>query len=77
MKISIVKLLRIIPIFCGSYIVQGQQLKNRSFTYLTSDQIKTPVTVSGAGYPCMFVPGGPGGGFRSFEKLGGANLENL
>jgi proline iminopeptidase len=54
---------------------RGQQLPNQSFTYLTSDHIKIPVKVSGKGFPCMFVPGGPGGGYISFEKLGGSALE--
>lgn len=53
----------------------GQQLPNTTFTFLTSDHIKLPVKVAGAGQPCMLVQGGPGDSFISFEKLGGSNLE--
>lgn len=51
------------------------QLKNTNFTFTTTDSIKLPVKVAGQGSPCMFVPGGPGGGYLSFEQLGGKNLE--
>lgn len=56
-------------------ICNAQQLTNTSFTLTTSDNIKLPVKVSGKGSPCMFVPGGPGDAYISFEQLGGNNLE--
>ncbi|WP_316801855.1 alpha/beta hydrolase [Pedobacter nototheniae] len=51
------------------------QLKNVQLTFTTTDSVKLPVKVAGKGYACMFVPGGPGGGYLSFEQLGGRNLE--
>jgi proline iminopeptidase len=48
-----------------------------TYTFTTSDSIHIPVKISGKGTPCLFVPGGPGGGFRSFEQLGGHNLESF
>ncbi|WP_173002955.1 alpha/beta fold hydrolase [Chitinophaga sp. SYP-B3965] len=44
-------------------------------TILTSDSVQLVVKVAGQGAPCIFVHGGPGGGFISFEKMGGKNLE--
>ncbi|WP_257669327.1 alpha/beta fold hydrolase [Parapedobacter tibetensis] len=51
------------------------QLSNADTTILTSDSIQLAVKVAGQGYPCIFVHGGPGGGFLSFEKIGGQSLE--
>jgi proline iminopeptidase len=56
---------------------QSKPVDSKQFTFLTSDHVKIPVNVSGKGYPCMFVPGGPGGGYRSFEQLGGNKLESF
>lgn len=53
----------------------AQQPANISFTFTTSDNIQLPVKVSGNGAPCMFVPGGPGDSYISFEQLGGNHLE--
>lgn len=51
------------------------QLSSRDTTILTSDSVQLVVKVAGQGVPCIFVHGGPGGGFMSFEKMGGKNLE--
>lgn len=51
------------------------QLSGRDTTILTSDSVQLVVKVAGQGVPCIFVHGGPGGGFLSFEKMGGKNLE--
>ena len=51
------------------------QLTNSDTAILCSDSVQLVVKVSGQGYPCIFVHGGPGGGFISFEKMGGKNLE--
>lgn len=51
------------------------QLTGKDTTILTSDSVQLVVKVAGQGYPCIFVHGGPGGGFISFEKMGGKNLE--
>ncbi|MGZ3835653.1 MAG: alpha/beta fold hydrolase [Flavisolibacter sp.] len=73
-KVPLITLCLFRLIFCFGN-AHGQQLAKQSFIFLTSDHIKTPVKVSGKGYPCMFVPGGPGGGYISFKKLGGSALE--
>lgn len=44
-------------------------------TIITSDSVQLVVKVAGQGSPCIFVHGGPGGGFISFEQMGGKNLE--
>lgn len=41
----------------------------------TSDHVKIKYKVSGAGEACIYVPGGPGQGYPSFELMGGSNLE--
>ncbi|SIN84490.1 alpha/beta fold hydrolase [Chitinophaga niabensis] len=51
------------------------QLNNADTAILTSDSVQLVVKVAGQGVPCIFVHGGPGGGFLSFEKMGGNNLE--
>lgn len=51
-------------------LVQGEQ------TLVTSDSISLKYKISGKGMPCIFVHGGPGGGYLSFEKMGGTNLEH-
>lgn len=51
------------------------QLTHTDTTILTSDSVQLVVKVAGQGVPCIFVHGGPGGGFMSFEKMGGKNLE--
>lgn len=53
----------------------SRQLSNTDTTILTSDSVQLIVKVAGKGAPCIFVHGGPGGGFISFEKMGGKNLE--
>jgi len=52
-----------------------RQLNNKDTAILTSDSVQLVVKVAGQGVPCIFVHGGPGGGFISFEKMGGSNLE--
>ncbi|TWR24560.1 alpha/beta hydrolase [Mucilaginibacter achroorhodeus] len=56
---------------------QEKQLENKQFNFVTSDHVSLPVKVSGKGDICMFVPGGPGGGYLSFEQLGGNKLEGF
>lgn len=51
------------------------QLNNADTTILTSDSVQLVVKTAGKGYPCIFIHGGPGGGFLSFEKMGGQDLE--
>ncbi|MCT2561480.1 alpha/beta fold hydrolase [Chryseobacterium herbae] len=41
----------------------------------SSDHVKINYKVSGKGEACIYVPGGPGQGYPSFELLGGSSLE--
>ncbi|MDQ0067466.1 proline iminopeptidase [Chryseobacterium lathyri] len=41
----------------------------------TSDHVKIKYKISGKGEACIYVPGGPGQGYSSFELLGGSALE--
>lgn len=50
-------------------------LKGGNQTILTSDTVKLSVKVSGKGPVCIYLHGGPGQDFLSFEKMGGAKLE--
>lgn len=51
------------------------KLNAGNHTVLTSDSIKLSVKVAGKGPVCIYLHGGPGQDFLSFEKMGGANLE--
>lgn len=44
-------------------------------SFETSDHVKINYKVSGKGEACLYVPGGPGQGYPSFELLGGSSLE--
>ncbi|KAA2245455.1 alpha/beta hydrolase [Chitinophaga agrisoli] len=59
----------------GSLNVFCQQIKNNDTTILTSDSVALYVKKAGKGTPCIFVHGGPGAWSRSFEAMGGNNLE--
>jgi proline iminopeptidase len=50
-------------------------LKMGSQIVLTSDTVKLSVKVAGKGPVCIYLHGGPGQDFLSFEKMGGASLE--
>ncbi|ASK30259.1 alpha/beta hydrolase [Chryseobacterium sp. T16E-39] len=43
--------------------------------FQTSDHVKIHYKVSGNGEACIYVPGGPGQGYPSFELMGGNHLE--
>lgn len=51
------------------------KIKKGNFNILTSDGIKLSGKVSGSGPVCIYVHGGPGQDYLSFEKMGGSNLE--
>ncbi|UCJ09791.1 alpha/beta hydrolase [Chitinophaga pendula] len=55
---------------------QSRQLTRGEQTLVTNDSISLRYKVSGKGMPCIFVHGGPGGGYLSFEKMGGDKLED-
>jgi proline iminopeptidase len=44
-------------------------------TIVTSDSIKLAIKVAGKGPVCIYIHGGPGQDYLSFEKMGGSNLE--
>ncbi|KXH85372.1 alpha/beta fold hydrolase [Chryseobacterium kwangjuense] len=52
----------------------AQKADNEHF-FETSDDVKIKYKVSGKGEACIYVPGGPGQGYPSFELLGGNSLE--
>ncbi|TCD10325.1 alpha/beta fold hydrolase [Pedobacter frigidisoli] len=53
----------------------SENIKKGNQTILTSDGVKLAVKVSGTGPACIYVHGGPGQDYLSFEKMGGSNLE--
>ncbi len=59
------------------YPVCAQQirLKKGEQTIVTSDSIKLAIKVAGNGPVCIYIHGGPGQDYLSFEKMGGSNLE--
>jgi len=54
---------------------QNVHLKMGDQTFVTSDSIKLAVKVAGKGPVCIYLHGGPGQDFLSFEKMGGVGLE--
>lgn len=53
----------------------SNHLKMGNEIVLTSDSVKLSVKVAGKGPVCIYLHGGPGQDFLSFEKMGGASLE--
>ncbi|MDQ0637796.1 proline-specific peptidase [Pedobacter sp. W3I1] len=51
------------------------RLKKGNQSILTSDTVKLSVQIVGKGPVCIYLHGGPGQDFLSFEKMGGASLE--
>lgn len=43
--------------------------------FQTSDNVQIHYKVSGKGEACIYIPGGPGQGYPSFELMGGNHLE--
>lgn len=60
---------------CCSTPNPSENIKRGEQTILTSDGIKLVVKVAGNGPPCIYLHGGPGQDYLSFEKMGGSNLE--
>ncbi|WP_278379566.1 alpha/beta fold hydrolase [Chryseobacterium arthrosphaerae] len=58
-----------------SIITVSAQGKGSEGFYETSDHVRIKYKVSGTGEPCIYIPGGPGQGYPSFELLGGSSLE--
>ncbi len=55
--------------------ISAQNISSHEGFFETSDHVKIKFKVSGKGEACIYVPGGPGQGYSSFELLGGNNLE--
>jgi len=53
----------------------AQNISTKESFFDTSDHVKIKFKVSGKGEACIYVPGGPGQGYSSFELLGGNSLE--
>lgn len=70
--------MKTIPLFIFfmiSIIAVSAQASDTEASFETSDDVKINYKISGKGAACIYVPGGPGQGFPSFELLGGNNLE--
>lgn len=77
MKIIYILSILLIGLFSGcSPSDSTAHLKMGDQTILTSDTIKLSVKVAGKGPVCIYLHGGPGQDFLSFEKMGGSNLES-
>ncbi len=59
----------------GSLMVISAQSKEDGAFFETSDHVKIKYKISGKGEACIYVPGGPGQGYPSFELMGGSSLE--
>lgn len=69
------KTIQLLIFFFMSVIsVSAQTIGTEAF-FDTSDHVKIKYKISGKGEACIYVPGGPGQGYPSFELLGGSNLE--
>lgn len=60
--------------FASVTVISGQNNGSERF-FETSDHVKISYKISGKGEACIYVPGGPGQGYPSFELLGGSSLE--
>jgi len=61
-------------IFISLATVKAQKPSSDHF-FETSDHVRIKYKISGKGVACIYVPGGPGQGYPSFELLGGNALE--
>lgn len=61
-------------IILSSTTIQAQNSSSVAF-FETTDHVRIRYKVSGKGEACIYIPGGPGQGYSSFEYLGGSNLE--
>lgn len=60
--------------FVSLTVISAQNHHSEGF-YETSDHVKIKYKVSGKGEACIYIPGGPGQGYPSFELMGGNQLE--
>ncbi|REC49521.1 alpha/beta fold hydrolase [Chryseobacterium pennipullorum] len=64
----------LLVLFVSLTFVPAQTRGSEGF-FETSDHIQLKYKVSGTGETCIYVPGGPGQGYPSFELMGGNKLE--
>ncbi|MCS4301518.1 alpha/beta fold hydrolase [Chryseobacterium sp. BIGb0232] len=69
------KTVALLLFFSVSLTVFSAQNHQSDGFYETSDHVKIKYKISGKGEACIYVPGGPGQGYPSFELMGGNNLE--
>jgi len=60
--------------FTSLTVISAQNNSSEGF-YETSDHVKIKYKISGKGEACIYIPGGPGQGYPSFELMGGNSLE--
>ncbi|WP_278352033.1 alpha/beta fold hydrolase [Chryseobacterium gleum] len=69
------KTITLLLLFFTSLDLVSAQNKPFEAYFETSDHIRIKYKVSGKGEACIYIPGGPGQGYPSFELMGGNNLE--
>lgn len=69
------KTITLLLLFFTSLDLVSAQNKPFEAYFENSDHIKIKYKVSGKGEACIYIPGGPGQGYPSFELMGGNNLE--
>jgi proline iminopeptidase len=68
-------LLLIFLTYCTFLNSYSQITRINDSTFLTSDSVALYLKVSGKGTPCIYVHGGPGAWSKTFEAMGGSELE--
>ncbi|QBJ86301.1 alpha/beta hydrolase [Chryseobacterium gleum] len=69
------KTITLLLLFFTSLDLVSAQNKPFESYFETSDHVRIKYKVSGKGEACIYIPGGPGQGYPSFELMGGNNLE--
>ncbi|MEF9476594.1 alpha/beta hydrolase [Chryseobacterium sp. 1B4] len=69
------KTIVLLLLFITSLNVVSAQNRPSEGYFETSDHVKIKYKVSGKGETCIYIPGGPGQGYPSFELMRGNNLE--
>lgn len=69
------KTITLLLLFFTSLDLVSAQNKPFEAYFETSDHVRIKYKVSGKGEACIYIPGGPGQGYPSFELMGGNNLE--
>ncbi|WP_343686727.1 alpha/beta hydrolase [Chryseobacterium gleum] len=69
------KTITLLLLFVTSLNLVSAQNKPFEAYFEASDHVKIKYKISGKGEACIYIPGGPGQGYPSFELMGGNNLE--